>query len=287
MRSYRHRFHAGNAADVFKHWVLMLLLEHMVQKDKPFRYIDTHAGAGRYDLHSDAAAEWRGGIGRLWAVPSLPPSLARLRDHVADFNAAGKPEVYPGSPLWAQRLCRAQDEIRLFEWHPSDFVALSTNLALARDGRVRCFETDGLTGLKALLPAPSRRALVMIDPPYERQDEYERVVAALEMALTRFATGVYALWYPELASTPARRLPDRLERLNARWLRAHLHLDRPRADGLGMTGSGMFIVNSPWTLANELEAALPALAAILANPDEPPQYLVRRGEPVFTRQPPA
>jgi 23S rRNA (adenine2030-N6)-methyltransferase len=285
VRSYRHRFHAGNAADVFKHWVLMLLLEHMVQKDKPFRYVDTHAGAGRYGLRTDATAEWRGGIGRLWAASSLPPSLERLRDHVADFNAADKPEIYPGSPLWAQRLCRAQDEIRLFEWHPSDFAALLADPKLARDGRVRCFETDGLTGLKALLPPPSRRALVMIDPPYERQDEYDRVVATLEMALTRFASGVYALWYPELASASARRLPDRLERLNVRWLRAHLHLDRPRADGLGMTGSGMFIVNPPWTLAAELEAALPALAAILASPDEPPHCSVRRGEPVLTQRP--
>lgn len=284
MRSYRHRYHAGNAADVFKHWILMLLLEHMAQKEKPFRYIDTHAGAGRYDLRNDATAEWRGGIGRLWAASSLPLSLARLRDHVSRFNATGKPEVYPGSPLWAQRLCRAQDEIRLFEWHPSDFTALSADLALAQDKRVRCFEKDGLAGLKALLPPPSRRALVMIDPPYERQDEYERVVSTLEIALARFATGVYALWYPELASTSARRLPDRLERLNARWLRAHLHLDRPRADGLGMTGSGMFIVNPPWTLAAEMEADLPALAAMLANPDEPHRYSVRQGEPSLAPQ---
>ncbi|MFZ5533899.1 MAG: 23S rRNA (adenine(2030)-N(6))-methyltransferase RlmJ [Pseudomonadota bacterium] len=286
MRSYRHRFHAGNAADVFKHWVLMLLLEHMVQKDKPFRYIDTHAGAGRYQLRTDATAEWRGGIGCLWAAPSLPPSLERLRNHVAQFNPAGRLEIYPGSPLWAQRLCRSQDEIRLCEWHPTDFGTLSADLALARDERVRCFEADGLAGLKALLPPPSRRALVMIDPPYERQDEYERVVAALEMALARFASGVYTLWYPELASASARRLPDRLERLNVRWLRAHLHFSRARPDGLGMTGSGMFIINPPWTLAAELETALPALAAILAAADEPPHCSIRLGEPNLTPQPP-
>lgn len=285
MRSYRHHFHAGNHADVLKHWVLMLLLEHMGQKDKPFRYIDTHAGAGRYLLRSDKAAEWHTGIGRLWAAPKLPPSLERMREHVARFNLAGELVCYPGSPGWAQRLGRSQDEMRLFEWHPSDFTALSTDAALARDRRIKCFEADGLAGLKALLPPPSRRALVMIDPPYERQDEYERVVAALEMALTRFATGVYALWYPELASAPARRLPDRLERLDARWARVHLHLDRPRADGLGMTGSGMFIVNPPWTLAAELEADLPALAAILANPAEPPCASVRRGEPSLARSP--
>ncbi|HXF07420.1 MAG TPA: 23S rRNA (adenine(2030)-N(6))-methyltransferase RlmJ [Candidatus Acidoferrales bacterium] len=277
MRSYRHRFHAGNAADVFKHWVLMLLLEHMVQKNKPLRYIDTHAGAGRYQLRTDATAEWRGGIGCLWAAPSLPPSLERLRNHVAQFNPAGRLEIYPGSPLWAQRLCRSQDEIRLFEWHPTDFRTLSADLALARDERVRCFEADGLAGLKALLPPPSRRALVIIDPPYERQDEYARVVKGLEMALARFAGGVYTLWYPELASVSARRLPDRLERLKVRWLRAHLHFSRARPDGLGMTGSGMFIVNPPWTLAAELEATLPALAAVLAGAERPPRCSIHRG----------
>lgn len=285
MRSYRHRFHAGNPADVLKHWVLMLLLEHMGGKDKPFRYIDTHAGAGRYSLRSDASAEWHAGIGRLWAGTSLPPSLERFRDHVAGFNPAGRRAVYPGSPLWAQRLCRSQDEIRLFEWHPSDFRSLKADPALARDDRVRCFEADGFAGLKALLPPPSRRALVMIDPPYERQDEYERVLAALELALARFSSGVYALWYPELATASARRLPDRLERLNARWLRAHLHLDRPRDDGLGMTGSGMFIINPPWTLATELETGLPALTAILAKAYEPPHGSVRRGEPSLARRP--
>ncbi|HMM44347.1 MAG TPA: 23S rRNA (adenine(2030)-N(6))-methyltransferase RlmJ [Candidatus Macondimonas sp.] len=287
MRSYRHRFHAGNAADVFKHWILMLLLEHMAQKEKPFRYIDTHAGAGGYDLHSDAAAEWRGGIGRLWARPHLPPSLERLRDHVAQFNPVGRLEIYPGSPLWAQRLCRSQDEIRLFEWHPTDFGVLSADTALGRDERVRCFEADGFAGLKALLPPPSRRALVMIDPPYERQDEYERVVKGLEMALARFASGVYALWYPELASAPARRLPDRLERLAARWLRADLHFDRPRPDGLGMTGCGMFVINPPWTLAAELEATLPALAAVLAGAEEPPRCSIRRGEAGLAGRAPA
>jgi 23S rRNA (adenine2030-N6)-methyltransferase len=278
VRSYRHRFHAGNHADVFKHWILMLLLEHMGQKDKPFRYIDTHAGAGRYLLRPEAAAEWHGGIGCLRAATSrLPPSLVRLRDHVDAFNPAGRLEHYPGSPWWAWRLCRGQDELRLFEWHPADARTLSADSALAGDPRTRIWLADGLEGLRALLPPPSRRALVMIDPPYETRDEYDRVVAALEMALARFASGVYALWYPELASVPARRLPERLERLGARWLRAHIHLDRPRADGLGMTGSGLFVVNPPWTLAAELEAVLPVLTAILANADETPHASVRSG----------
>lgn len=168
----------------------MLLLEHMGQKDKPFRYIDTHAGAGRYLLRPEAAAEWHGGIGCLRAATSrLPPSLVRLRDHVDAFNPAGRLEHYPGSPWWAWRLCRGQDELRLFEWHPADARTLSADSALAGDPRTRIWLADGLEGLRALLPPPSRRALVMIDPPYETRDEYDRVVAALEMALARFASG--------------------------------------------------------------------------------------------------
>lgn len=266
MRSYRHHFHAGNHADVLKHLVLMLLLEHMGKKDKAFRCIDTHAGAGRYSLAPPGPhAEWMTGIGRLWAAPKLLPDLERFRARILDLNPGGNLRTYPGSPAWAQMLCRTQDDIRLFEWHPTDYRALSGTPALRSDPRVRISAVNGLAELKALLPSPSRRALVLIDPPYENATEYRGVLDALSMVLERFPTGVYALWYPELALAAACKLPAALERLPAPWLRAHLHLRRPGPDGLGLTGSGMFVLNPPWTLAEQLADLLPELTRLLGE----------------------
>lgn len=266
MRSYRHHFHAGNHADVLKHLVLMLLLEHMGKKDKAFRCIDTHAGAGRYSLAPPGPhAEWMTGIGRLWAASKLLPDLERFRARILDLNPGGNLRTYPGSPAWAQMLCRTQDDIRLFEWHPTDYRALSGTPALRSDPRVRISAVNGLAGLKALLPPPSRRALVLIDPPYENATEYRGVLDALSMALRRFPTGVYALWYPELALAATCKLSAALERLPAPWLRAHLHLRRPGPDGLGLTGSGMFVLNPPWTLAEQLADLLPELTRLLGQ----------------------
>jgi 23S rRNA (adenine2030-N6)-methyltransferase len=266
MRSYRHHFHAGNHADVLKHLVLMLLLEHLGKKDKAFRFIDTHAGAGRYTLAPPGAqAESATGIGRLWIVPTLSPDLDRFRTRVLGLNPGGRLRTYPGSPAWAQMLCRPQDDIRLFEWHPTDHRSLTSLPALREDRRVRISAADGLGGLKGLLPPPSRRALALIDPPYENLAEYRNVLDTLGMALRRFPTGVYALWYPELALAEARKLPTALERLPAPWLRAHLHLRPPNPDGLGLTGSGVFVLNPPWTLSTQLACLLPELGCLLGE----------------------
>jgi 23S rRNA (adenine2030-N6)-methyltransferase len=246
--------------------VLLLLVEHLGKNDKAFRFVDTHAGAGRYSLAPPGPqAEWMSGIGRLWAVSALSPDLERLRARVLSLNPGGSLRIYPGSPAWAQMLCRPQDDIRLFEWHPTDHRALSSAPALRADPRVRISAADGLAGLKALLPPPSRRALVLIDPPYENTTEYRGVLDTLNMALQRFPTGVYALWYTELTLAEARRLPTTLERLPAPWLRAHLHLRRPGPDGTGLTGSGMFVLNPPWILAEQLAGLLAELARLLSE----------------------
>ena len=269
MRSYRHHFHAGNHADVLKHWVLMLLLEHLGKKDKPFRVIDTHAGAGYYILNAtDPQAEWRSGIQRLWAGSIRAPSLARLTERVAGLNGRGHLRIYPGSPAWAQLICRPNDEIRLFEWHPTDHRALVAHPLIQNDPRVRISSDDGLSGLKALLPPPSRRGLVIIDPPYENAAEYHRVKEALILGLNRFPTGIYALWYPKLAKQNANILTAALEQLQLSWLHIHLQVKRPQPDGWGMTGSGMFVVNPPWTLGETLASELDELVRLLGVPGE-------------------
>ncbi len=266
MRSYRHHFHAGNHADVVKHLVLMLLLEHLGKKETAFWFIDTHAGAGRYTLAPPSSdAEWLNGIGRLWDARAPSTDLARFHERIQSFNPNGTLRIYPGSPAWARILCRPQDRLRLFEWHPTDHRSLANTADFHDDPRIRIFSEDGLAGLKALLPPPPRRALVLIDPPYENATEYRGVLDTLTVALRRFPTGVYALWYPELALAEARRLPAALERLPCAWLRAHLHLRPPGSDGLGLTGSGMFVINPPWTLASQLRPLLAELARLLGE----------------------
>ena len=267
MLSYRHAFHAGNHADVLKHFVLVRLLRHLALKDKPFAVIDTHAGAGAYGLDAGYAtrnAEHESGIARLWSRTDLPPALADYVDLVRGMNAAGKLTFYPGSPYLAAKLLRPQDRLRLFEMHPTDVELLGKTFQ--DDGRrVIVTRGDGFAGLKSLLPPPSRRGLVLIDPSYEDKADYPRVVEALKDSLKRFPTGIYAIWYPHLARTEARRLPERLRAIHGvAWLDASLSVRKPATAEPGMTGSGMFIVNPPWTLAETLRECLPELKSILA-----------------------
>ncbi|UXY14170.1 23S rRNA (adenine(2030)-N(6))-methyltransferase RlmJ [Chitiniphilus purpureus] len=266
MLSYRHAFHAGNHADVLKHFVLAELLAYLNQKDKPYWYIDTHAGAGMYALTEGYAtrnAEFETGIARLWDSAGLPAPLARYRTLIGAFNPAGRLAFYPGSPLLAQRMLRPDDRLRLFELHTTDAALLADNVAtMGRQAQWQ--QADGFAGLKALLPPPTRRAVVLIDPPYEDKRDYARVTQALTEALKRFATGVYAVWYPCLTREEATALPDRLKKLPAKgWLRAELHVGAPAADGFGMHGSGMFVLNPPYTLAATLEEVLPWLTTQL------------------------
>ena len=270
MLSYRHAFHAGNHADVLKHSVLIALLRYLGQKDKAFWVIDTHAGAGAYALDSAQAGklgEYRQGIGRLWERADLPPLLADDVDQVRKLNPDGRLQQYPGSPFFSWWNLREQDRLRLFELHSRDARLLGDNFQTA--GRqVIVSPTDGFAGLKALLPPPPRRALVLIDPSYEEKQDYERVIQALRDALTRFAGGTYMLWYPQLTRLEAHELPQRLKRLPvAAWLHVALRVCTPAKDGFGMHGSGLFILNPPWTLHDALADTLPFLCKVLGEDD--------------------
>lgn len=267
MLSYRHAFHAGNHADVLKHYVLCRLLDYLNQKDKPYWYIDTHAGAGCYQLDSGYAArnaEYEGGIARLWTRQDLPPGLADYVTCIRGFNPDGKLKFYPGSPLIAAQLLRSDDKLRLFELHPTDFPLLEENMA-PYGRRALLQKADGFAGLKAMLPPPPRRALTLIDPPYEDKQDYKRVTDALDDALKRFATGIYAVWYPLLQRPEPLRMVERLKQLPAKsWLDVTLTVHRPRDDGFGMHGTGMFILNPPWLLQDELKTTLPLIRDALA-----------------------
>ncbi|MBI2287068.1 MAG: 23S rRNA (adenine(2030)-N(6))-methyltransferase RlmJ [Nitrosomonadales bacterium] len=271
MLSYRHAFHAGNHADVLKHFIEVQLLRYLTQKDKPFWYIDTHAGAGCYALDSGYAtqnAEYESGIARLWLRDDLPAPLAEYVALVQRLNPDGQLRFYPGSPLVALELLREQDRMRLFELHPSDSEILRENFA-GHGGQVLIQAADGFGALKALLPPPPRRALVLIDPPYEDKQDYRRVTAALCEGLQRFANGIYAVWYPQLQRAEARQLPEQLKQLPVKsWLHVAFNVQTPSEDGFGMHGSGMFIVNPPWTLHGTLQEVMPYLVRILGQNGE-------------------
>ncbi|MDH5301766.1 MAG: 23S rRNA (adenine(2030)-N(6))-methyltransferase RlmJ [Gammaproteobacteria bacterium] len=267
MLSYRHAFHAGNHADVLKHTVQTLLLEYLTQKDKPLWYIDTHSGAGVYDLQGDYArktGEYVDGIARLWQRTDLPPALQHYVEQIKMLNPQGELRQYPGSAWIGKQWLRAEDKAQLFELHPTDFPLLQASLGKSR--QVHCYPQDGLAGLKGLLPPAPRRALVLIDPPYEQAAEYVAVVKTLKDALTRFPQGVYAVWYPQLQRLEVERMLTSLQKLPVKgWLHARLTVHAPRADGFGMHGSGMWVINPPWTLAEQLRTLLPYLCDVLAQ----------------------
>jgi 23S rRNA (adenine2030-N6)-methyltransferase len=268
MLSYRHAFHAGNHADVLKHAVLVQLLRYLGQKDKAYWYIDTHAGAGVYALQEGYAAktgESASGIAKLWQRKGLPPLLADYVAEVSAVNPDGELRYYPGSPYLAWRLMREQDRVRLFELHSTEIEVLRHNF---RDAgrRAMLFEGDGLDGLKTLLPPAPRRALVLIDPSYEDKRDYTRTLTCVEEGLKRFATGTYAVWYPQVTRLESQRFPDQLKRLQDKnWLHVSLTVSGPPTDGFGLFGSGMFILNPPYTLAPLLKEAMPKLVEALGQ----------------------
>lgn len=282
MFSYRHGFHAGNHADVLKHLVLIQLLKYLNQKDAPYMMIDTHAGAGVYALDSEYAtknAEFETGIAPLWERDDLPPAVADYVGLVKSLNPSGKMRHYPGSPYCAEQVLREQDRLRLFELHPADSKLLADNFRkleahaaaqgqrpTARGKRVMIERSDGFAALKALLPPPSRRALVLIDPPYEDKGDYRAVVDAVSDSLRRFATGVYAIWYPALNRNESRQMPERLKKLPSNgWLNVTLSISSPSPDGFGLRSSGMFIHNPPWTLEATLREVMPYLVDVLGR----------------------
>ncbi|MDH5546445.1 MAG: 23S rRNA (adenine(2030)-N(6))-methyltransferase RlmJ [Gammaproteobacteria bacterium] len=264
MLSYRHAFHAGNFADVLKHIVLIEILEYLLKKDKPFHFIDTHAGAGLYDLRSGQAnktAEYLDGIARL--TPAEWPELSSLFDVVSAFNPDGGLNSYPGSPLIAQYFLRDCDREWLFEWHPSDYVLLQAQIR--QDKRIRAQNEDGFVGMLSLLPPITRRGLVLIDPPYEVKSDYAQVFESLDKAYRKFSTGIYALWYPVV---DRKRIEDLMQRFSTSAIRNIQVFElavSPDSDERGMTGAGMLVINPPWTLMNHMQQILPRLAKLFGS----------------------
>ncbi|MEE4361964.1 MAG: 23S rRNA (adenine(2030)-N(6))-methyltransferase RlmJ [Pseudomonadales bacterium] len=271
MLSYQHRYHAGNHADVLKHMVLVALLEHLCTKDKPFSYVETHAGAGCYDLEAPEAQRLREhetGIVKLFDGTDLPELVAAYvgRVRAANGDAAGERTLlkrYPGSPALALALRRPQDPIDLFELHPGEFALLSDACGAAP--RLRLHQADGLEGCIGLLPPPSRRGLILVDPSYETRTEFDAVLRMVQRAHRRFATGTIAIWYPVVVrqrveafcrSLVQTAIPD--------ILRVELN-PLPDGEGRGMTGSGMLVVNPAWTLERRMGEALPWLAQVLGD----------------------
>jgi 23S rRNA (adenine2030-N6)-methyltransferase len=265
MLSYRHSFHAGNHADVLKHTVQSLILEALKEKEKPFLYLDTHAGAGRYQLASARAertGEYLEGIARIWQQDDTPAQLEPYLNAVAAFNRSGQLRYYPGSPLIARELLRPQDMLQLTELHPSDFPLLRAEFQ--NDKRATVARGDGYQQLKAKLPPTSRRGLILIDPPYEMKTDYQAVVTGISEGYRRFATGVYALWYPVVLRQQIKRMFHELE---ATGIRRILQIElaiRPDSDQRGMTASGMIVINPPWKLEKQMAALLPWLHRKLA-----------------------
>jgi 23S rRNA (adenine2030-N6)-methyltransferase len=264
MLSYQHGYHAGNHADVLKHTVLAALLARLVTKDKPLRFIDTHAGAGGYDLRSAAARknrEHEQGIGRLYGARDVPPAVARWLTLARLYNAGPALRRYPGSPWFARQCLRPIDDAFFYELHPTEHRALKR--ACDGDRRVKVLREDGLAGCVGLVPPPSKRALLLIDPSYELEDEHKLVMDAVTKVHKRFATGAIAIWYPVIE----RRWVERYERaLRATGIGPiatyELCVARETRER-GLKGSGLFIVNPPWQVDDELREALPWLAAKL------------------------
>lgn len=264
MLSYRHSFHAGNFADVLKHIVLVEILEHLTAKEKAFEYIDSHAGAGLFDLshgHAEKLGEYRNGIGRLWGE-----DWKELRSYfgiIRACNASSSLIYYPGSPLIATQFLRPRDKAWLFELHPTDFRRLEKNTGDFRNVRVSCL--DGHQGLLGVLPPASRRGLVLIDPAYEIKTEYEQVFATVKKAHRKFSTGVFAIWYPVVDRSRVKELELSLTGSGIRDIqRFELGL-APDSDDRGMTASGMIVINPPWKLFEKMSGLLPRLADVMGE----------------------
>jgi 23S rRNA (adenine2030-N6)-methyltransferase len=271
MFSYRHAFHAGSHADILKHLIAIQLVRYLQEKPGALSIVDTHAGAGLYNLQDGFAAisqESAGGIIRLKDYLAstgthVPTSITEYLDCVAIENALDSAALYPGSPFILARLLRPQDRLRLFELHPNEIDILRSNMhQLGLDKQIDVYAADGFSRLKGLLPPPSRRGLALIDPSYEDKNDYRNLELCLEEALDRFATGCYAIWYPVIARRESIALPDRLKAIaktrDRAWLRAELRVENAPGERR-LQASGMFVFNPPWTLHGHLKDALPIL----------------------------
>lgn len=270
MLAYRHAFHAGNHADVLKHTVLTQILQYMGQKEKAYTLLDTHAGAGGYSLlgrYAQKKGEFEQGIGKLWSRTDLPDVVADYVALVRRFNADGPLEQYPGSPAFGEMLMRRQDHMRLFELHPTDCRILESYLGALKHVEVK--QADGFDSLSGQLPPSSRRGVVLMDPSYELKADYTRLIGSLRDALSRFADGVYVVWYPQVQRLEAAQLTHRLQGLAPKgWLNVRLTVQVPDAQGFGLAGSGVFIFNPPFKLHDAMLGVMPYLVNVLGQYDD-------------------
>jgi 23S rRNA (adenine2030-N6)-methyltransferase len=278
MFSYRHAFHAGSHADILKHLTLIHLVNYLQEKPGALTIIDTHAGAGIYSLQdgfSTVSKEADGGIFRLYQYletgkhtnTPIPESIQEYVKYIDAENSEGQLTTYPGSPFILARLLRPQDRLKLFELHPKEIDILRHNIGeLKQSKQIDIYAQDSFSRLKGLLPPPSRRGLVLIDPSYEDKQDYRYLELAMEEALQRFATGCYAIWYPVIPRRESAALPDRLKKIAATHKRSWLHTELRVENAPGerrLQASGMFIINPPWTLEKHLAQALPSLTKAL------------------------
>ncbi|BFM49473.1 23S rRNA (adenine(2030)-N(6))-methyltransferase RlmJ [Marinomonas sp. THO17] len=266
MLSYRHIYHAGNHADILKHVTVSQICRHFIKKETPFFYLDTHAGIGQYELTSDQAQknkEFHSGISRLLQQEQLPNAVEGLMDIVRDMNDANNLAWYPGSPKVVDYYTRQKDKLHLCELHPNDFPLLAALFPHKRKANV--VKENGFAAVKAMLPPPQKRGFVLMDPPYEVKKDYDYVVQALTEGHKRFPQGTYAIWYPVLTRQQVDKL---LKSVKATEIRNVLLLElcvRDSEKQRGMSGSGMIIVNPPWTLEKDAEEFLPFLKNVLAE----------------------
>ena len=268
--NYRHAYHAGSHADVLKHAVLARAIEHLKKKNRPFRVIDAHAGLGAYALNGVEAGktrEWEGGIGKMAApfAPEIEALLKPYREVIVALNPAGGVARYPGSPELTARLMREQDRLIANELHPDDSAVLE--LHFIRDARVTVTRFDAEASVKANLPPPERRGLILIDPPYEEDNEAQRALRMLAQGHRRFASGVFMLWYPVKDDSPAQGIVNSCAALALPGtLKVEMRI-REAFQGGGLAGSGLVVVNPPWQLDEELRILIPALASRLGLGD--------------------
>lgn len=268
--NYRHIYHAGNFADVFKHAIVVLIARHLREKDTPFYLLDTHAGIGRYDLRSEAAqktGEYRQGIARLLAEPKLPPELADYVALIAALNGTTtlSPDGlrwYPGSPRILRAALRPQDRMAAVELHPADADSLAGEFA--GDHQVTIHRMDGYQALKAFLPPTERRGLVIVDPPFEQGDEFHRLAQGLQQAHRRWATGIYALWYPIKSRRPVAAFHAEVAQSGIRRVMMAELMIHASDDPERLNGCGMLIVNPPWRLMEQVQALQAYLTPLFA-----------------------
>jgi 23S rRNA (adenine2030-N6)-methyltransferase len=287
MFSYRHAFHAGNHADVLKHTVLIATVQYLTQKEAALTVLDTHGGAGLYRLDGDYASksgEANEGVLRLAEADAaeLAPVLQAYMEKVRSFNQGNSVRNYPGSPFITQSLLRGHDRLKAFELHPTDMRSLTGNLAQLEVGRqVAVLHEDGFEGVKKFLPPPSRRALLLCDPSYELKSDYGRVLDMMTDSLKRFPTGTYAVWYPIIPRPEAHDLPKRLKTMATKagksWLHATLTVKSNKtSERGGLPASGMFLINPPFNLKDQLKPAMPQLVKLLGQ-DSNAAYTLESG----------